>query len=117
MFSQSMTCAPLHSPSRALSKIASTLALLALCACSSNPPKFQVEETKQPPQPVLPTPDPVAFESFTWRVVVVSGEPLIALDPKDYEALARNLAELARWAGEASYQIEFYRRRQEPANE
>ena len=41
---------------------------------------------------------------------------MFALTARGYEALSRNLAEMARWAKEASYQLDFYRRtRQQPA--
>lgn len=64
---------------------------------------------------MLPTPEPVALENVEWRVVHVQGEPLFALTARGYEALSRNIAELTRWAQEASYQINFYRTRQKQA--
>lgn len=66
-------------------------------------------ETRQPPPPVLPAPQPVKTEAVKWRVVEVDGEAMFALTEKGYEALARNIADVARWMKEVSYQINFYR--------
>ncbi len=41
---------------------------------------------------------------------------MFALRGKDYESLSRNTAEMIRWAKEASYQIDFYRRTRQPAS-
>lgn len=42
--------------------------------------------------------------------MVIPGDvSLYALDTRGYEALSRNLAEVARWMKEASWQLEFYR--------
>jgi hypothetical protein len=46
-----------------------------------------------------------------------TGEPLFALTARGYEALSRNIAELTRWAQEASFQIHFYRRTRGPEDE
>lgn len=65
---------------------------------------------------MLPAPEPVKLESVRWEAVEVGGEAMFALTARGYEALSRNLAEMARWAKEASYQLDFYRRtRQQPA--
>lgn len=86
------------------------LAALTLCACSSVPPKAQPPaEVKEPPRSVLPRPEPVRTEQLQWRVVEVDGEPLFALTARGYEALSRNVADMVRWAREASWQIDFYR--------
>jgi len=53
----------------------------------------------------------------TWRVVEVDGEAYFALPSRGYEALSRNVAEMIRWAREASYQLDFYRRTRQPAVE
>jgi hypothetical protein len=71
-------------------------------------------EAKQPPAPVLPKPAPVHLESVKWRVVLHSGQVYFALDAKGYEALSRNISELTTWAGEASWQLDFYRRSRIP---
>lgn len=64
---------------------------------------------------MLPAPEPVKLETVRWQVVEVGGETTFALTARGYEALSRNLAEMARWAKEASYQLDFYRRtRQQP---
>ncbi len=39
----------------------------------------------------------------------MDGEPLFALTARGYEALSRNVADMVRWAREASWQIDFYR--------
>lgn len=39
----------------------------------------------------------------------VGGEPMFALTARGYEALSRNMAEMIRWAKEASWQLDFYR--------
>lgn len=92
------------------------LALSALCACSSVPPKAQPPLlVDQPPLPVLPRPQPIRAESVQWRVVEVDGVPLFALTARGYEALSRNIADMIRWAGEASWQIDFYREQRKPA--
>jgi hypothetical protein len=49
-----------------------------------------------------------------WRVVQVDGEPLFAVDAAGYEALSRDLAEVARFMREASWQIQFYRQTRQP---
>ena len=113
----STTSARWPSVSRVLSSVALTTALIGLSACSNNPPKPQPPtEAKQPPLPVLPAPEPVKLETVRWQVVEVGGESAFALTARGYEALSRNLAEMARWVKEASYQLDFYRRtRQQPA--
>ncbi len=119
MFSHGMTSRRSRGPSPAWWRSASILAVLALCACSNTPPKF-LPPPKRPPQAVLPTPQPVQLEDVQWKVLQSGSEPYFALTTKGYEALSRNIAELTRWAQEASYQIDFYRRsrKQEPkANE
>lgn len=63
---------------------------------------------------MLPSPDPVKLESVRWQVVEVGGEALFALPARGYEALSRNLAEMARWSREASWQLDFYRRTRQP---
>lgn len=50
------------------------------------------------------------LETVRWQVVEVGGEALFALPARGYEALSRNLAEMARWSREASWQLDFYRR-------
>lgn len=50
-----------------------------------------------------------------WRVLQVDGVPHFALTAGDYEAMSRNVAEMTRWAIEASYQLDFYRRTRQPA--
>jgi hypothetical protein len=42
-----------------------------------------------------------------WRV---APQGTFSLDARGYEALSRNLAEITRWAQEASWQLDFYRR-------
>lgn len=107
----STTSARSPSASRVSSRIALTLAALMLCACSSVPPKAQPStEAKEPPLPVLPRPEPVRVEQVKWQVVEVDGEPLFALTARGYEALSRNVSEMVRWAQEASWQLDFYRR-------
>jgi hypothetical protein len=50
----------------------------------------------------------------TWRVVQVDGSPVFVLDTPGYEAISRNLAEVARWMQEASWQLDFYRKTRTP---
>ena len=65
---------------------------------------------------MLPAPEPVKLETVRWQVVEGGGESAFTLTARGYEALSRNLAEMARWTKEASYQLDFYRRtRQRPA--
>ena len=110
MYCPSTTSARWPSASRVSSRIVSTLALLTLCACSSVPPKEQPPlSIKEPPRPVLPRPEPVKTEQVRWQVVDVGGEPMFALTARGYEALSRNMAEMIRWAKEASWQLDFYR--------
>jgi hypothetical protein len=40
--------------------------------------------------------------------VQVDGTPMFALTAKGYEAMARNLADVAQWMQEASWQLNFY---------
>lgn len=58
---------------------------------------------------MLPDIQPVKLETVKWRVLEQDGQPLFALTARDYEALSRNMAELARWTKEARYQLNFYR--------
>jgi len=71
-------------------------------------------EAKLPPPAVLPPPEPVKLEAVRWAVLEYKGEALFALPARGYEALSRNMAELARWATEASWQLDFYRRQRLP---
>lgn len=91
------------------SSVVSTLALALLCACSSNPPAKPQPPTQAPlpPAPVLPRPQPISLEDVAWRV---APQGTFSLDARGYEALSRNLAEITRWAQEASWQLDFYRR-------
>lgn len=57
------------------------------------------------------------LETVRWKVVLGPEQTLFALDDKGYEALARNNAELARWASEASWQLDFYRRTRNKAGD
>lgn len=63
---------------------------------------------------MLPDLQPVKMEAVQWQVVEVDGEPLFALTARGYESLSRNIADVARWMREASYQIKFYRGSQQP---
>lgn len=68
-----------------------------------------------PPPPVLPAPSPLSLEDVTWRVVQVEGQALFALDAHGYEALSRNMAEIARWMQESGWQLGFYLSTRKPA--
>lgn len=65
---------------------------------------------------MLPAVQPLSLENLSWRVVLVDGVPLFALDAQGYSALARNVAEMTRWAGEASWQMDYYRRSRDAGN-
>lgn len=66
-------------------------------------------ELRDPPPAVLPDIQPVRLETVRWKVIEVDGQSGFALTARDYEALSRNMAELARWTKEARFQIDFYR--------
>lgn len=88
------------------------LVLIALCACSSALPDPIVTPLEIPPPPAvqaLPLPEPVSLRPVRWRVVMVDGQPLFALEPRQYENLALDIADVTRWASEALWQLENYR--------
>jgi hypothetical protein len=106
------TSAPWLKRSRALSRIASIAALSACFGCSSLPPKDQPQlPLPQPPAALLPAPKPLALESVTWRVLRLGDDKAVfALDARGYEALSKNMADVAAWMQEASWQLDFYRK-------
>lgn len=65
--------------------------------------------------PILPAPSPLRLEPVKWQVVSVEEQTKFALDADNYEALSRNIAAMVRWATEASWQLDFYRRTRSPA--
>lgn len=109
------TSGPSRPASRALWRPASIAALLTLAACSSAPQTPQPQATLSqaemcPPPPVLPAPRAASLLPVRWHV---EGDGVTArfwVDARGYEALSRNEAEKVRWAREAGYQLDFYRR-------
>lgn len=57
-------------------------------------------------KPALPRPAPLALGPVHWTV---TSEGKFCLDARGYEQLSRNNAEVLRWVGEASWQIDYYR--------
>ena len=78
-------------------------------------------------RPALPNPQPIETQTFKWQVFVLtsgeeSGTQVIrgpkkldgaqayyAITPKDYEVLARNMAEMLRYVKEAYWRLQYYR--------
>jgi hypothetical protein len=69
----------------------------------------------RPAAPVLPAVQPVRLETVKWHVVSIGGVAMFALDAQGYESLSRNLAALSTWMGEATWQMDFYRRTRDGA--
>jgi len=72
-----------------------------------------VQIDRPPDLTTLPLPRPVELHDVEFTVVP-RGQPaprtLVGLSVNDYEKLALNFAELARWAREAMFQLRYYRR-------
>lgn len=66
------------------------------------------QEIPKPEKPVLPNPDPIKTLPVEWKVLIVEGGSIIALDPKQYEILSQNMAEIMRWVKEASWRLKYY---------
>lgn len=97
---------------------ASMLSMIGIAGCKSASPTpiVQTVELKQPPnKPALPLPAPISLQPVTFIVVTPATVPvgddwtLVALSPKQYEALTRNDAEIIRWMKEAMFQLLYYR--------
>lgn len=65
--------------------------------------------------PALVNPSPIATQEISW--VVISPETVlgkddvfIALTPKEYEELSRNMAEITRWVKEAQWRLDYYQK-------
>lgn len=78
-----------------------------------------VVELKEPKRAILPLPQSANLQKVEWKVLTpeTARELLkdpravyFGLTPQGYEAQARNVAELIRWAKEASWQLEYYRK-------
>ena len=112
------TSSRLRSPG--LLSVALIAGLLLLGGCSGLQRAVKIDfapvEMKQPPQkPPLPDPRPLDPEQVKWKVLtpktLPEGEDWVyfALTSKQYEALARNIADMIRWAREAKWRLRYYR--------
>lgn len=72
-------------------------------------------EIELPTLPALPDPKPIQQTPFKWEVLTPDKLPdderwvRYGLTVKDYEALARNMAEILRWVKEAEWRLRYYR--------
>lgn len=111
-------------PSLALLLLASLMLMLGGC---SGERQLSVDTApltiaRPPERPKLPIPAAVQVDDLKWQVVTPKVVPslgsdwvLLALSPEQYEALGRNLGEVARWVCEARFQLHYYRgERSEP---
>lgn len=62
----------------------------------------------QPVKPILPKPIPLSLQKVRWFVIELDSGKLIALDAKNYENLAKNIAELIRYIQDANSQLNYY---------
>lgn len=74
-----------------------------------------VEVERPAPRPVLPDPKPIDQAPFEWEVItperLPEGERWVrySLTVRDYETLARNIADILRWVKEAEWRLRYYR--------
>lgn len=73
-------------------------------------------EIKQPDaHPPLPNPRPIETSPFKWHVLTQDRLPegdtwvYYGVTPKEYEVLARNMADMLRWVREAQWRLKYYR--------
>jgi hypothetical protein len=64
--------------------------------------------------PAVPNPEPVQIAPIEWKVITRDRLPegefvLYGLTPRQYETLARNMADILRWVKEAQWRLEYYR--------
>lgn len=120
MFSQSTTLKPWADRSRVWLSAGLIAALLALSACSSAPQELQtriaIEDIERPTErPVLPDPAPIQTRRVEWQVVTPDTLPegndwvLFSMTAKDYENLAKTMADTIRWVKEAKWRLQYYR--------
>ena len=66
-------------------------------------------------RPALPDPQPIDTAPITWEVLTPDKLPegdgwvRYAITVKDYETLARNIADALRWVKEAEWRLRYYR--------
>lgn len=64
----------------------------------------------------VPNPNPIDLNLFNWKVITADRLPsndnwvYYGLTPKQYEILARNMAEILRWVEEAQWRLDFYKK-------
>lgn len=74
------------------------------------------EQVERPPtvQP-LPDPEPIRAYPFDWDVMRPDRLPegdwvRYGITPQEYENLSRTMADMIRWAREAKWRLDYYRR-------
>lgn len=91
---------------------------LLLAACSGLPTvdihTTPVDAPKPKERPVLPNPEPIQTAPFKFKVLTPKTAPegdyvFYGLTVKDYETLARNMADIVRWIKEAQWRLNYYR--------
>lgn len=94
-------------------------AALMLSACAGSLPEIgikttEVEAPKPDKRPVLPNPKPIDTAPIKFKVLTRETLPegefvYYGLSVKDYETLARNMADILRWVKEAEWRLRYYR--------
>ena len=94
-------------------------AALLLSACGARLPDIGITTTeidvpKPDARPVLPNPKPIDTAPIEFKVLTRERLPegefvFYGLSVKDYETLARNMAEILRWVKEAEWRLRYYR--------
>lgn len=73
--------------------------------------------------PAVPNPAPVDLNSVQFEVLTektlpsTDGWVYYGLTPKDYETLAKNMAEILRWVQEAQWRLDYYRGKAGPKDD
>lgn len=105
--------------SRVSLSVALMTVLVASSACSSVKPlevhSVPLQLDKPEARPPVPNPAPVRTLPVEWVVLTPDRLPqgkdwvFIALTPKQYENLSKNMADLERWVTEAAWRLRYYR--------